>query len=313
MKLQQLRYVIQVVRENLNVSNAAEALHTSQPGISKQIRLLEQELGVDIFVRHGKRVIEITEPGKTIIAIAEKVLKEVENLKQASREFVAETAGSLSVATTHTQARYALPSVIKEFMTRYPEVRLSIKQGNPSQISQAAVDGEADLVIATEAIEEFEDLVTLPCYQWNRCVIVPPDHELLKMERLRLEDVAQYPLITYDFAFTGRSVMQRSFEQKGLTPNVVLTAIDSDVIKTYVGLGLGVGILAQMAFDPEQDKALRAIDASHLFEPSSTHIGIRRNTYLRGYVYEFIQMFAPHLTKAAVDSAMKGGGSLYEL
>ncbi len=313
MKLQQLRYLIQVVRENLNVSNAAETLHTSQPGISKQIRLLEQELGVDIFIRHGKRVVEITQPGKTIIAIAEKVLKEADNLKQASREFVAETAGSLSVATTHTQARYALPGVIKKFMTRYPDVRLSIKQGSPTQISQSVVDGEADLVIATEAIDEFEDLVTLPCYQWNRCIIVPPDHALLKNDRLRLEDVAEYPLITYDFAFTGRSIMQRSFEQRGLIPNVVLTAIDSDVIKTYVGLGLGVGILAKMAFDPEQDKALRAIDASHLFEPSSTHIGIRRNAYLRGYIYDFIEMFAPHLTKAAVDSAMKGGGSLYEL
>lgn len=313
MKLQQLRYLIEVVRQGLNVSEAAVALHTSQPGISKQIRLLENELGVEIFVRYGKRVVEITEPGKTIVAIAERVLKEAENLRQAGREFAAETAGSLTIATTHTQARYALPPVIKSFVARYPDVRLSLKQGSPVQISQSVVDGEADLVIATEASGQFDELVLLPCYQWNRCVVVPPKHPLLKLERLTLEAVAEFPIITYDFAFTGRSAMQRAFEHKGLTPNVVLTAIDSDVIKTYVALGLGVGILAQMAFDPKQDAALRSVDASHLFDPSSTRIGIRRNTYLRGYVYDFIEMFAPHLTRNAVDTAMKGGGSSYEL
>ena len=235
------------------MSDAALALHTSQPGISKQIRLLEQELGVEIFVRHGKRVIEITPPGKTIIAIAERVLREAENIRQAGREFSAETAGSLTIATTHTQARYVLPPVIKNFMARYPDVRLSLKQGSPVQISETVVDGEADLVIATEAITHFEALVMLPCYQWNRCVIVPPTHPLLKLERLTLEAVAKYTIITYDFAFTGRSAMQRAFDQKGLTPNVVLTAIDSDIIKTYVALGLGVGILAEMAYDPKQD------------------------------------------------------------
>ncbi|MES2353081.1 MAG: HTH-type transcriptional regulator CysB [Pseudomonadota bacterium] len=313
MKLQQLRYLVHVVRQGLNVSDAAEALHTSQPGISKQIKLLEEELGVDVFVRHGKRVIDVTEPGKTIVAIAERILKEVDNLKQVGREFAAETAGSFTVATTHTQARYALPPVIKRFMGRYPDVRLSLKQGSPMQISQTVIDGEADLVIATEAISHFDELVLLPCYQWNRCIVVPPKHPLLKLERIALEDVASYPLITYDFAFTGRSAMQRAFEQKGLTPNIVLTAIDSDVIKTYVALGLGVGILAQMAFDPKEDPALRSIDASHLFEPSATHIGIRKNTYLRGYAYDFIEMFAPHLTRKAVDTAMKGDGSNYEL
>ena len=313
MKLQQLRYLVQVAKQGLSVSDAALALHTSQPGISKQIRLLEQELGVEIFVRHGKRVIEITPPGKTIIAIAERVLREAENIRQAGREFSAETAGSLTIATTHTQARYVLPPVIKNFMARYPDVRLSLKQGSPVQISETVVDGEADLVIATEAITHFEALVMLPCYQWNRCVIVPPTHPLLKLERLTLEAVAQYPIITYDFAFTGRSAMQRAFDQKGLTPNVVLTAIDSDIIKTYVALGLGVGILAEMAYDPKQDTQLRSIDASHLFEPSATRIGIRKNTYLRGYTYEFIEMFAPHLNRSAVDTAMKGGGSTYEL
>lgn len=313
MKLQQLRYLVQVVKSGLNVSDAADVLHTSQPGISKQVRLLEDELGVEIFVRHGKRVVEITEPGRTIVAIAQRVLKEADNLKQAGKEFASETTGGLTIATTHTQARYALPQVIKRFVTRYPEVRLSLHQGSPMQIAQAVVDGEADLVIATEGIAQFDELVMLPCYQWNRCVIAPPKHPLLKVERLTLEAIAKYPLITYDFAFTGRSAMQRAFEHKGLVPNVVLTAIDSDIIKTYVSLGLGIGILASMAFDEKEDKGLRAMDASHLFEPSATRIGIRRNTYLRGYVYDFIEMFAPHLTRNAVDTAMQGGGSSYEL
>jgi LysR family transcriptional regulator, cys regulon transcriptional activator len=313
MKLQQLRYLVQVAKSGLNVSDAAEALHTSQPGISKQIRLLEDELGVEIFVRHGKRVIEITEPGRTILEIARRVLKEADNLKQAGKEFASETTGSLTIATTHTQARYALPLVIKRFVTSYPEVRLSLHQGNPVQIAQAVVNGEADLVIATEGIAQFDELVMLPCYQWNRCVITPPKHPLLKQQQLTLEAISKYPLITYDFAFTGRSAMQHAFEQKGLTPNVVLTAIDSDVIKTYVALGLGIGILAKMAFDEKEDKGLRAIDAAHLFEPSATRLGIRRNTYLRGYVYDFIEMFAPHLTRRAVDTAMEGGGSSYEL
>jgi LysR family cys regulon transcriptional activator len=313
MKLQQLRYLVQVAKSGLNVSDAAEALHTSQPGISKQIRLLEDELGVEIFVRHGKRVIEITEPGRTILDIAQRVLKEADNLKQAGKEFASETTGSLTIATTHTQARYALPQVIKRFVIAYPEVRLSLHQGSPIQIAQAVVNGEADLVIATEGIAQFDELVMLPCYQWNRCVITPPRHPLLKQQPLTLEAITQYPLITYDFAFTGRSAMQHAFDQKGLTPNVVLTAIDSDVIKTYVALGLGIGILASMAFDAKEDKGLRAMDAAHLFEPSATRVGIRRNTYLRGYVYDFVQMFAPHLTRAAVDSAMHGGGTDYEL
>jgi LysR family cys regulon transcriptional activator len=313
MKLQQLRYLVQVAKSGLNVSDAAEALHTSQPGISKQIRLLEDELGVEIFVRHGKRVIEITEPGRTILDIAQRVLKEADNLKQAGKEFASETTGSLTIATTHTQARYALPQVIKRFVIAYPGVRLSLHQGSPIQIAQAVVNGEADLVIATEGIAQFDELVMLPCYQWNRCVITPPRHPLLKQQPLTLEAITQYPLITYDFAFTGRSAMQHAFDQKGLTPNVVLTAIDSDVIKTYVALGLGIGILASMAFDAKEDKGLRAMDAAHLFEPSATRVGIRRNTYLRGYVYDFVQMFAPHLTRAAVDSAMHGGGTDYEL
>ncbi|MEQ1881929.1 MAG: HTH-type transcriptional regulator CysB [Burkholderiales bacterium] len=308
MKLQQLRYICEVARQNLNLSTAAEALFTSQPGISRQIRSLEEELGVDIFVRHGKRVVAVTEPGQAILDIAQRMLKDVENLKQVGEEFTEEDHGHLSIATTHTQARYALPQVIQKFTKRYPGVRLSLRQGSPTQISEYVVSGEADMAIATEAMEHYDKLVTLPCYQWNRCVLVPPAHPLLKMKKLTIEAIASFPIITYDFAFTGRTKINQAFTDKGLKPNVVLTAIDSDVIKTYVELGLGVGIVAMMAFDPKRDSHVKAIDASHLFEPSTTRIGIRRNSYLRGYTYDFIEMFAPHLSRMVVDEAMHSKG-----
>jgi LysR family transcriptional regulator, cys regulon transcriptional activator len=301
MKLQQLRYICEVARQGLNLSQAAEALFTSQPGISKQIKSLEEELGVEIFVRHGKRVVAVTEPGKTILELANRVLMDVENLRQVGDEFTREDAGSLTIATTHTQARYALPPVVARFRAKYPDVKLSLHQGSPTQIADLTSSGQADL-----AIEFYEDLVMLPCYEWNRCVLTPPDHPLLKAGKLTLEDIAKYPIITYDFAFTGRSRINNAFAQRNLTPNVVLTAIDADVIKTYVELGLGVGIVAMMAFDPRRDTGLRALDASHLFEPSVTRIGVRRNSYLRGYVYEFMEMFAPHLTRPVVDAAMNG-------
>jgi LysR family cys regulon transcriptional activator len=304
MKLQQLRYLCEVANQGLNLSRAAEILHTSQPGISKQIRLLENELGVDIFVRNGKRVVETTPPGRAILEIAERMLRDAKNLKQVGQEFANEASGSLTIATTHTQARYALPSAIQHFTARYPKVRLVLRQGNPTQIAELVTSGVADIAIATEAIELFSELVMLPCYQWNRCIIVPPRHPLLKLKELTLEAIAEHPIITYDFAFTGRSKINQAFDAKGLVPNVVLTAIDADVIKTYVELGLGIGILAQMAFEPSRDRHLRAIDASHLFEPSTTRIGISRNSYLRKYVYDFIEMFAPHLDRATVAAAM---------
>ena len=310
MKIQQLRYLIEVSKQGLNLSAAAEKLHTSQPGISKQIRLLEDELGVEIFVRNGKRVVAVTPPGRAILEIAQRILNEAENLKQAAQDYSTQDAGKLIIATTHTQARYALPEVIRRFSQRYPDVKLGLMQGNPMQTCQFAINGQADFCIATEAIANFDELVMLPCYSWNRCVIAPPDHPILKNKTLTIEEIARYPIITYDFAFTGRSQINHAFEVKGLTPNVVLTAIDSDVIKTYVALGLGIGILAEMAFDPAQDKNLRSMNASHLFESSTTRIGIPRKAYLRSYAYDFIEMFAAQLSRKVVNDAVHGKPAL---
>jgi len=304
MKLQQLRYLCEVANQDLNLSRAAKKLHTSQPGISKQIQLLEDELGVEIFIRNGKRMVSITPPGQNIVEIAGKILREANNLKWVGQEFTNKDVGSLTVATTHTQARYALPPTIRKFTTRYPKVKLTIRQGNPTQISQLVTSGEADVAIATEAIEFFHELVMLPCYQWNRCIITPPEHPLLSLRKISLEAIVKYPIITYDFAFTGRSKINQAFEARGLVPNVVLTALDADVIKTYVELGLGIGIVAQMAFDPNRDKHLRSIDAGHLFESSTTRIGIRKNSYLRSYILDFIQMFSPQLNRITVKKAM---------
>ena len=314
MKLQQLRYLAEVVRRGLNVSEAASALHTSQPGISKQIRALEDELGVQVFVRHGKRLVAITEPGKAVVAIAERILSEAHNLRRAGEEFANDQVGTLTVAATHTQARYALPKAVAAFKRRYPRVELVLQQGNPTQICEQVLAGEADMGVATEMIEEYDDLVSLPVYQWNRCVVVPARHPLLKAKPLTLEKLAEHPIVTYDFAFANRSLVQKAFEGRGLVPHVVLSAQDSDVIKTYVELGLGVGILAKMAFDPRRDRPLRAIDASHLFESSTTRLGIKRNAYLRRYAYEFIELFAPQLPRAVVERAVMGQeGSRYEL
>jgi LysR family cys regulon transcriptional activator len=237
----------------------------------------------------------------------------VDNLRQVAHEYSSEDRGALVIATTHTQARYALPSVISRFTQRYPKVRLSLRQGSPQDIAELVKSGEADIAIETEADELYEGLVLLPCYQWNRCVITQPKHPLLKERQLTLEGIARYPVITYDFAFTGSSPIKRAFDAKGITPNVVLTAIDADVIKAYVEMGLGIGILAKMAFDPARDLGLRLIDAGHLFDASTTRIGIRRNAYLRGYVYEFIELFAPHLKRAVVEATQRAEGTSYEL
>jgi LysR family transcriptional regulator, cys regulon transcriptional activator len=314
MKLQQLRYLTEIARRGLNISEAAEALHTSQPGVSKQIRALEEELGVEVFVRHGKRLVSVTEPGKAVIAIAERILAEAANLKRAGEEFANDHIGVLTIAATHTQARYALPKAVAAFKQRYAQVELRIHQGNPTQICDQVAAGEADLCIATEMIDRYAALVSLPVYQWNRCVIVPPKHPLLQKTPLTLEELARFPIVTYDFAFANRSLVQKAFESRGLTPHIVLSAQDSDVIKTYVELGLGVGILAMMAFDPQRDRGLRAIDASHLFESSTTRLGIKRGAYLRRYAYDFIEAFAPHLPRSIVERVVVGEeGSRYEL
>lgn len=314
MKIQQLRYLAEVARRDLSVSAAAEALHTSQPGVSKQIRALEEELGIDVFVRHGKRLVAVTEPGKAVIAIAERILAEAANLKRAGAEFANEGTGTLTLATTHTQARYYLPRAVTAFKRRYPKVHLIIHQGSPTQICAQVAAGEADLCIATEGIDEHAALVSLPCYQWNRCVVVPPRHPLLKARPLTLEQVARYPVITYDFAFANRSLVNRAFEQRGLAPEVVLTAVDADVIKTYVELGLGVGIMAAMAFDAKRDRPLRAIDAAHLFPSSTTRLGIKRGAWLRRFAYDFIGLLAPQLSRELVAGTVAGkAGSSYEL
>jgi LysR family cys regulon transcriptional activator len=314
LRIQQLRYLSEIARRDLSVSAAAEALHTSQPGVSRQVKELEDELGVEIFVRHGKRLTTLTEPGRAILAIAERILAEVANLKRAGEEFANEKLGSLTIATTHTQARYALPKAVAAFKRKYPDVQLVLHQGNPTQICEMVLGGEAEFAIATEQIAEYPELVSLPCYQWNRCVVVPARHPLARAKPLTLEAIAQFPIVTYDFAFANRSLVEKAFEQRGLKARVVLTALDADVIKTYVELGLGVGIMAAMAFNAKRDAGLKALDAAHLFESSTTRLGIKRGAYLRRYAYEFIEMFVPHLPRSIVEAAVMGkSGSSYEL
>lgn len=303
MKLQQLRYIWEVAHHELNVSATAQSLYTSQPGISKQIRLLEDELGVEIFSRSGKHLTRITPAGEAILRTAGEILRKVESIKQVAQEFSNERKGSLSIATTHTQARYALPKVIGSFIEKYPDVSLHMHQGTPMQISEMAADGTVDFAIATEAMDLFSDLIMLPCYTWNRCILVPKNHPLCQLSSLSLEEVAKHPIVTYVFGFTGRSKLDEAFMEHGLAPRVVFTAADADVIKTYVRLGLGVGIVAKMAYDPHEDSDLVALDASHLFKSSTTKIGFRRGTFLRGFMFEFIEEFAPHLTKEVVSEA----------
>lgn len=303
MKLQQLRYALEVYRHNLNVSEAADALFTSQPGISKQIRLLEEELGVQIFIRSGKRVVSVSQPGKAVLEISERILRDVQNIKNIGSEFTDHDSGALTIATTHTQARYALPLIVADFVKRYPRVNLTIKQGSPAAIAQMVSNGEADIAIVTERIDDHPELSKLTCDEWNHAVIVPKEHPLLEcMNPLSIEDLASFPLITYEFAFNQGSSIARAFNKAHLdNPDVVLSAADTDVLKTYVRLGLGVGLMAKMAFDPEKDADLELVDAAHLFEPSPIWMAVRSDTYLRGYTYDFIEMFSPKLTRDVVD------------
>ena len=303
MKLQQLRYIWEVSKHELNVSATAESLFTSQPGVSKQIRLLEDELGVQIFQRSGKHLTEITPAGEAIIQVSAHILGEVENIKRIAADHCDDSRGSLSIATTHTQARYVLPPTIKKFIKDYPDVSLHMHQGTPMQISELAANRNVDFAIATEALELFDNLIMLPCYRWNRSIIVPEDHPLTEMDKITLEAVAEYPIVTYVFGFTGRSQLDNAFYARGLTPKVVFTAVDADVIKTYVKLGLGIGIVATLAFDEGAESGLKALDASHLFEYSVTNIGFRRGSFLRTYMIDFITLFAPHLDRDMIQRA----------
>lgn len=303
MKLQQLRYIWEVAHHELNVTQTAQSLYTSQPGISKQIRLLEDELGLEIFSRSGKHLTHITPAGQSILKTAGEIIQKVETIKSVAQEFCDEARGALAIATTHTQCRYVLPPVIGRFIEKFPEVTLHMHQGTPMQISELAVDGTADFAIATEAMELYSDLVMMPCYSWNRAILLPKSHPLAEVSELTIENLSEYPLVTYTFGFTGRSKLDEAFTSRQLTPRVVFTAADADVIKTYVRLGLGVGIVAKMAYDPLLDDDLLAVDASHLFEASVTKIGFRRGTFLRGYMFDFIEMFAPHLGRELVQQA----------
>lgn len=302
MKLRQLELVRAIVQHDFNISKAADALFTAQPGISKQIRNLEDELGIPIFHRSGKHLAGLTPAGQEILVIAERVVNDIRNISRVAADFRSADRGQLSIATTHTQARYALPPVIDGFRKRWPKVSLHLHQGSPPQIARMAASGEADFAIATEALSHFEELVMLPCYHWNRCVLVPRNHKLATAGKVELRDLAHEPIVTYTFGFTGRSALDQAFAARGLTPHVVLTAVDADVIKTYVRHGFGVGIVAAMAYDPEQDSDLVAVDAAHLFSQSTTHIGFRSGALLRGYHYDFLARFAPHLTPEIIDS-----------
>ena len=306
MKLHQLKYIHEVARQGLSISAAAEALHTSQPGVSKQIQMLEDELKLQIFQRNGKRLTGITEPGKHIVKLAATVMLEMQNIKRVGDEFSKIETGTLTIATTHTQARYKLPAVLKQFIAFYPHVKLNIHQGSPTQVTTQVANGEADIGIATEAINLDERLMCLPCYEWNRCVVVPKKHRLIDAIPITLAKIASYPLITYDSGFTGSSTVSKVFHDAGVLPNIILTAIDADVIKTYVSLGMGVGLIANMAYDEERDKDLVNIDCSHLFPASTTYLGIRKDAFLRGYIYGFIELFAPKFDRKTIDSVLKG-------
>ncbi|MBE8594991.1 HTH-type transcriptional regulator CysB [Xenorhabdus sp. BG5] len=304
MKLQQLRYIVEVVNHNLNVSSTAEGLYTSQPGISKQVRMLEDELGIQIFARSGKHLTHVTPAGEEIVRISREVLSKIDSIRSVASEHTYPDRGSLYIATTHTQARYALPPVIKGFIERYPNVSLHMHQGSPTQIAEEVCKGNSDFAIATEALHLYSDLIMLPCYHWNRSIVVTKDHPLASRQNVTIEELAAYPIVTYTFGFTGRSELDVAFDRVGLKPKIVFTATDADVIKTYVRLGLGVGVIASMAVEPVKDGDLVRIDMRDQFGYSTTKIGFRRSSFLRSYMYDFIWRFAPHLTRDVVDKAI---------
>lgn len=306
MNFQQLRSVREAARRGFNLTEVAQALHTSQPGVSRQIRELEEELGIEIFHRAGKRLTGLTAPGALVLPIVERLLQEADNLRQAGADFARQGQGTLTLAATHSQARYALPTAVRDFRLRFPDVQLQIHQGTPQQVAQMLIDGTADIGIATEALAQYEELVALPSYRWTHIVVVPPDHPLAaeRTNPLTLQRLAAFPLITYEAGYTGRSHIDEAFARASLSPNLVLQAMDADVIKTYVELGLGVGIVASIAFDEERDRQLVALDARHLFAANMTRVGLRRGGYLRDYAYGFVETFAAPLTRSVVMQAL---------
>jgi LysR family cys regulon transcriptional activator len=303
MNFQQLRSIRETVRQNFNLTDVANVLFTSQPGVSRQIRELEEELGIDIFERNGKRVTGLTEPGKDVLPIIDRLLQEAENLQQVGQEYSGKTAGTLVIATTHTQARYVLPHVVQDFRRAFPDVRISLRQSSPEHIAEWVLSGKADIGLATEGLKQFDGLTSFPCYEWNHVVVVPDTHPLLEKNKISLEDLAGYPLITYDQGFTGRSHIDEAFAQKGIAPDIVLTAMDSDVIQQYVSLELGVGIVASMAAEDNLKPGLMAITAEHLFSPNTTRVAVRNGAFLRQYMIDFILRLAPALKSEKLLSA----------
>lgn len=305
MNFAQLRYVLEIARHNNHLSEAALALNTSQPGVSRQIQLLEAELGFEIFRRTRNRIIGITEPGQQVLEIAKRVVTDVAALRSLKEEVKSGTQGTLTVSTTHTQARHVLPKVVKAFISRYPDVQLVLKQGNPEDICSLVESGYADLAIGTDTAVPFPNLVQLPCFSLPRSVVAPVGHPILAKKQFTLEDVAAYPIITYDPRYSGRWRVMNAFKKAGLNPTIILSAIDADVCKTYVELGLGIGILTTVAFDPVRDVGLAIRDAQHLFEPSTIIISLRANTYLRQFILDFIGMVSPKLTLKVIRDAIE--------
>lgn len=310
MNLQQLRYLHGIAGEGYNISRAAVALHTSQPGISKQIQMLEQELGVDILLRKGNRIVGVTEPGKMILEVARRMLHDADNLRKISADYTQKGSGRLVVATTHIHARYVLQRVIKDFMRTHPQVQLVLRQGSPSQIAELVASGEADLGISSEPPEPVHELVMLPCARLERSVITQLRHPLLREKRLTLKAIAAYPIITLDQSYVGGSAVLRAFENARIKPNIALSAIDADVIKSYAEVGLGIAILPTVAYEPGRDRKLRAMDASGLFEPTITRIEIRRGSFLRDYMYDFIGRVAPRWDRQIIEKMMRAGARI---
>jgi LysR family cys regulon transcriptional activator len=314
MNLHQFRFVQEAVRRQLNLTETAKALHTSQPGVSKAILELEDELGVDIFARHGKRLRRVTEPGQQVLKSIEIIMREVGNLKRIGEEFSQQEVGTLSIATTHTQARYVLPAPVAQLRKRYPRVTVSLHQGNPEQVARMLIDETAEIALATESLSGFAELITMPCYEWQHVVVMPAGHPLAQVERLTLEHLVAEPLISYHPSFTGRTRIDKAFAARNLQPEVVLEAIDSDVIKTYVRLGLGLGIVAEMAVrddPPGGDLVWRP--AGHLFGLNVARVAFKRGAYLRSFVFAFAEMLSDRLSRALVERAMAGDGENYEL